>query len=147
MSTKISLDDVKSVINGSNVSEQDRSQIILQLQQRLQEIEEDKAQNKKEREKTQYIGLVSKESLIDNESDGMGWVLKVPEDFELLTLKSKIISTIRYFNENKRKGPDVKSLSDAFLYIPAKLWKQEKIKIVTKESVYFTNSNNITILS
>lgn len=150
MSIKISFDEVVNAIQSSSISTEEADIIIKDIQQRIQEIEEEKEAKKAnaaEKPKMQMVGIAG---ALDGE-DGMGWVVKVSEEYELGNLKDDISRVISEFNEkvqNKRqkKNLEIHSLSDAFGVIPNKMWKKAGIKIVTKEAVYFTEKEGIRLL-
>lgn len=65
-----------------------------------------------------------------------GWVLQVPKDDNLSNLWERVNRAISDFNRSPRgRKIPVKSLPDAFEFIPARFWKEHKIWIKTKEAV------------
>ncbi len=141
---KISLDEVEDAIMQANIGEK-ANIIIDDLKARIKELEEEREAKKAadaDKPKMQYVGIAAADTL-RSDTDGMGWIIKVPEDFELGTLKETIKGVIAQYNNTKRKGKNIQSLSDAFQTIKAKLWKERNIKIITKEAVYFSDKSGI----
>lgn len=150
MATKISFDEVVNAIQNASISTEEADAIIKDIQQRIQEIEEEKEAKKAnaaDKPKMQLVGIAAADTLAE---DGMGWIVKVSEDYELGNLKDDISKVISEFNEKvqnkkQKKNVEIHSLSDAFDVIPNKMWKKAGIKIVTKEAVYFTEREGIRL--
>ena len=146
MATKISFDEVVNAIQNASIPPEEADAIIKDIQQRIQEIEEEKA-NAADKPKMQMVGIAAADTLAE---DGMGWIVKVSEDYELGNLKDDISKVISEFNEKvknkkQKKNVEIHSLSDAFDVIPNKMWKKAGIKIMTKEAVYFTEREGIRL--
>lgn len=141
---KISLNEVEDAIMQANIGDKANT-ILNDLRKRIQELEEEKEAKKAaegDKPKLQFVGIAAADTL-RSDTDGMGWIIKVSEDFELGTLKDTIKSAIARYNNSKRKGKDIQSIGDAFQTIKAKIWKEFGIKVITKEAVYFSDKSGI----
>ena len=138
---KIDLELVKVVLQRSELDAKKIAQIIedITFESKAQEAEKEKEPQVKK----QYVVVVSDPYGKFTDADYTGWVVQIPEDENPATALESLHKGVYDFNISpKGRRLPIKTVAEACEFGSAKIYKEHKIWIKTKEPVLIVRSDN-----
>jgi hypothetical protein len=141
---KISLEEVQSALQASKVEPKQQEDILKYLNQVVQEIQEEKENNKEPKIKKDW-GVILIDEMNEIKTDNISaLVYQIPTGDDHNLVLNKIKAAIHDFNAQDQKNP-ITSISQAFCYIKPKLLKEKGVFRKTKElTTVIKTSNKLT---
>ena len=160
LTSVVELTDVSNVLNSfSNIDEETKLKILTELSEKAQAVksiledvsEETKSSTKEEpmeeKEQTPKVkkqwGILLSDPNHTLTQEYMGWCFQMDEDDNIADATDRIIAAAGDFNRSKKgsKNP-VGSIGEAIMYVPSKIFKEQKIYIKHKDPVYINVTDN-----
>lgn len=140
---KVELDLVKAVLQRAELSASDIAKIIEDINTETKMAEEAKGE-KEPAVKKQFVFILSDpQGKFAGDTDYVGWVVQIPEDENPATALEKLHLGAYDFNRSaKGKRFAVHTISEACEFGSAKIFKEQKIWVKTKEPVLVVRTNN-----
>lgn len=138
---KIDLELVKVVLQRSELDAKKIAQIIedITFESKAQEAEKEKEPQVKK----QYVVVVSDPYGKFTDADYTGWVVQIPEDENPATALERIhLGSYDYNLTPKGRRMPLKTIAEACEFGSAKIFKEHKVWIKTKEPVLIVRTNN-----
>lgn len=138
---KIDLELVKVVLQRSELDAKKIAQIIedITFESKAQEAEKEKEPQVKK----QYVVVVSDPYGKFTDADYTGWVVQIPEDGNPATALERIhLGSYDYNLTPKGRRMPLKTIAEACEFGSAKIFKEHKVWIKTKEPVLIVRTNN-----
>lgn len=138
---KVDVDLVKYVLQRSELDVRQVNAIIEDIERELKVQQEEKVQEP--REKKQFTMLISDPEGQLPKGEFTGWVAQIPEDDSPATTADRIIQAAYDFNQTpKGRRMPVQSIGEACEIVPAKILKEYKVWIKTKQPVWIVPTDN-----
>ncbi len=141
--SKISIEDVQSALQAIKVDPKQQEAVLKYLNQVVQEIQEEKENNKEPKVKKEF-GVLIIDELGEVKTDNISalvYQINVGDDHN--EVPNKIRAAVNEFNETEKGKKDpIKSISQAFCYIAPKYFKKYNLVKKTKELCFIIKSNN-----
>ena len=140
---KVDIDLVKLALQRLKVPVYDTATIIQEIVTEAKAAEAEKGE-KEPAVKKQFVFLLSDPyGKFKGDTDFTGWVVQIPEDDNPITALEKLHLGAYDFNRSaKGKRYPVKTVAEACEFGAAKIFKEQKIWIKTKEPVLVVRTNN-----
>lgn len=139
---KVDLDLVKMILQREGIDARKLAQIIEDIKVEEQAAREEMAKEKEPAVKKQYVVVVSDPYGKFKDADYTGWVVQIPEDDAPQTALDKLYSGAYDFNASpKGSRLPLKTVAEACENGSAKLYKEHKIWIKTKEPVLIVRAD------
>jgi len=138
MKTDIEL--VKMVMQRNEIDIRTVSKVIEDIQTEMaNEVTEEKPPPVKK----QFVIMVSDPNEVLKGQDLVGWVLQIPEEDSPFLAEDRIIKSAYAFNQTpKGRRQPVKTIGETCEYVSARICKEEKLWVKTKEPVLITTTTN-----
>jgi phage FluMu gp28-like protein len=141
---KVDIDLVKMVIaRRKEIDVNVKAAVIEDIIEEMNLQTEDK--EKPPQQKKQFV-VYTKEGcakLLAEAKDSTGWLLQILEEESPASCDQKIANVMNAFNATpKGRRMPIKTLGDAFEYIPAKFFKEETMWVKTKRPIWINVSSN-----
>ncbi len=138
---KIDLELVKRILKRASLDQNKFSEIIGELQSAVQEEEEEV--DKPAPIKKQFVVLVADSEGVLKDKELVGWVLQMPEEEAMQSIGDKVAKVAKAFNLSKkgRRFP-VETVGETCENVPAKIFKEQKLWLKTKEPVLLVATDN-----
>ncbi|MBO6102701.1 MAG: hypothetical protein J6P03_05545 [Opitutales bacterium] len=139
----VDLDLVKAVLQRSDIPAVEIAKIIEDINTETKMAEEAKGE-KEPPVKKQFVFILSDpQGRIKGDTDYVGWVVQIPEDDNPATALEKLHAGAYDFNRSaKGRRFAVQSVAEACEFGSAKIFKEQKIWIKTKEPVMVVRPDN-----
>ena len=140
---KVDIDLVKLALQRLKVPVDDTATIIQEIVTEAKAAEAEKGE-KEPTIKKQYVFLLSDPyGKFKGDTDFTGWIVQIPEDDNPATALEKLHLGAYDFNRSaKGRRYPVKTVAEACEFGSAKIFKEQKIWIKTKEPVLVVRTNN-----
>jgi hypothetical protein len=143
-SKKVGIEDVEMILDQNQIDPVKKNNVLKDLSNLVAQEKEEK-DSKGEKNKKQYVVLLSDpEGLIDN-SSMTAWVVQIPEEASMVGIDKTISLAARDYNESrvaKKKGK-VSTIGEAIESIPNRFLIDKEIWIKTKTPVFVDKTNNV----
>ncbi len=138
---KIDIDLVKAVLQRSDIDAQKIAQIIEDITFESKAAEADK--EKEPAVKKQFVVVVSDPYGKFTDADYTGWVVQIPEDDSPMSVLERLHKGAYDYNITpKGRRMPLKTIAEACEFGSAKIYKEHKIWVKTKEPVLIVRTNN-----
>lgn len=134
---KVDLELVKRILKRRTELENDvLTEIMGELQSAIEEDMDANEEPKAAPIKKQFIIVVADNDSVLTDHDLVGWILQMPEDEPMQSVKEKIMRTAKSFNLSKkgRRFP-VETVGETCESVPGRIFKENKLWLKTKEPV------------
>lgn len=140
---KIDLEIVKQVLQHSDLGSALIHEILGELQSAIAKGNDPSGEGKKAPEKKQFVVIISDEEGALWEKEWVGWVLQLPESEAMQSVSEKLQKVAKSFNVSQRgrKHP-VKTVGETCEWVPAKIFKEQKLWLKTKTPVLLVPMKN-----
>ena len=134
--TKIDLEVVKRILKRADLESSVMIEILGELQSAVADAASEDGEPKVAPEKKQFIIVVADNEGLLTDKEMVGWVLQLPEEDAMTSVSEKLLKTAKAFNLTKkgRKHP-VETLGELCEYVPARIFKEQKLSLKTKTPV------------
>ena len=133
---KIDLEVVKRILKRADLEGSVMNEILGELQSAVEDATSDADEPKAAPEKKQFIIVVADNDGLLKDKELVGWVVQLPEEDDMTSVSEKLLKTAKAFNLSKkgRKQP-VETLGELCEYVPARIFKEQKLSLKTKTPV------------
>ena len=140
---KVDLELVKMVLQRAEIGASDIAKIIEDINLETKLAEEAKGE-KEPAVKKQFVFILSDpKGKFKGDTDYTGWVVQIPEDDNPATALEKLHLASYDFNRSaKGRRYPVRTVAEACEFGSAKIFKEQKIWVKTKEPVLVVRTNN-----
>lgn len=140
---KIDLEIVKRILKRADLESSVVSEILGELQSAAEDAASDGNEPKTVPEKKQFIIVVADNDGLLTGKELVGWVLQLPEEEDMTSVSERLLKTAKAFNLSKkgRKHP-VETLGELCEYVPARVFKEQKLFLKTKTPVLVVPMTN-----
>jgi hypothetical protein len=138
---KIAIEDVESILRQiDTIPVTEANKVISELNRLVAAKDEEP---KVPREKKQEVVLLSDPNKDYRDVSIVGWVVKIPESDPFVTVPEKIQAAANDFNVTpKGRRMPVRTVGESLEAIPARIFKEHGISVLTKEPVSFLPVDN-----
>ncbi len=139
---KVDIDLLKMVLQRNSVDVRKIAQILEDINQEQLAAEED---NEKDPPvKKQYVVVLSDPEGDLEGKEYTGWVVQIPEDESPYEANDKLIRAAYEYNVTKKgRRMPVQQISEVCEHVAAKILKEQKIWVRTKEPVFILRTDNV----
>lgn len=139
---KVDIDLLKMVLQRNSVDVRKIAQILEDINQEQLAAEED---NEKEPPvKKQYVVVLSDPEGDLEGKEYTGWVVQIPEDESPYEANDKLIRAAYEYNVTKKgRRMPVQQIGEVCEHVAAKILKEQKIWVRTKEPVFILRTDNV----
>lgn len=139
---KVDLELVKMVLQRTDLKVNEIAKIIEDINTETELAKQD--EQKEPPVKKQFVFILSDpKGNFEGDTDYTGWIVQIPEDDNPATALEKLHLGAYDFNRStKGRRYPVKSVAEACEFGSAKLFKEQKIWVKTKEPVLVVRTNN-----
>ena len=135
MAKKVDLDLVKAVLQRNDMDVRLVSQILEEIQVELAALEQET--EKVPPVKKQYVFVLSDPKGELEGKDFTGWVVQIPEEDSPFVAEERLFRSGYEYNVTpKGRRLPVKTVSEVCEFVPARIMKEQKLWVRTKEPVY-----------
>ena len=135
MAKKVDLDLVKAVLQRNDMDVRLVSQILEEIQVELAALEQET--EKVPPVKKQYVFVLSDPKGELEGKDFTGWVVQIPEEDSPFLAEERLFRSGYEYNVTpKGRRLPVKTVSEVCEFVPARIMKEQKLWVRTKEPVY-----------
>lgn len=140
---KVDLELVKVVLQRAELDARDIAKIIEDINTETKLAESEKGE-KEPPVKKQFVFLLSDpQGRFKGDTDFVGWVVQIPEDDNPATALEKLHMGAYDFNRStKGRRYPVRTVAEACEFGSAKIYKEQKIWVKTKEPVLVVRTDN-----
>lgn len=139
---KVDVEIVEAALKLEDLDSQKRSQIMNRIKSESEAIKSDKG--KEPTVKKQFVIVVNDPygKIVSTGMDFSGWVVQIPEDAAPMEALEKLHKGVYDFNLTpKGRRMPIKTIAEACEFGSAKLYKEHKIWVKTKEPVLVLRTN------
>ncbi|MDR2512210.1 MAG: hypothetical protein LBD01_00125 [Puniceicoccales bacterium] len=138
---KVDIDLLKLILQRNAVEVRKIAQILDDINKE-QEIADEET-DKEPPVKKQFVTILSDPEGELEGKEFTGWVVQIPEDESPYTATERLIRAAYEYNTSKKgRRMPVQELGEACEYVPAKILKEQKIWVKTKEAIFIHRTDN-----
>lgn len=139
---KVDIDILKRVLQQNKIDVRTVARIMEEINQEQDAVSED---NEKEPPvKKQYVTILSDPEGVLEGKEFTGWIVQIPEDESVYTATEKLIRAGYEYNVTKKgRRLPVEQIGEVCEHVPAKILKEQKVWVKTKEAVFILRTDNI----
>ena len=139
---KIDIETLKFILQRNEPDTKKVSAVMADIALELQAEEEEKM-NKPPAVKKQFGVYISDPKDILKDVDLVGWIVQIPEDDDISTVRDRIIQSAYEFNTTpKGRRMPLQTIGEACEALPTKITKEQKLWIKTKVPLLMLHGDN-----
>ena len=138
---KVDLELLKLILQRNSIEVRKIAQILDDINKE-QEIADEDA-DKEPPVKKQFVTILSDPEGYLESKEFTGWVVQIPEEDSPYTATERLIRAAYEYNTTKKgRRMPVQELGEVCEFVPAKILKEQKIWVKTKEPIFIHRTNN-----
>jgi len=140
---KVDLDTLQIILERNEVDARLTAQIISDIQERIK-LDKMEAEEKEPPMKKKYVFVASDPEGVLAGKELVGWVVQIPDDQSEFTVEEKIFMAAAEYNRSKKGRRDpAKTVGEACVRVPAKLFREQQLWVKNKEAAYLLPTSNV----